>query len=74
MKWEKVRRLYPDQYVLLKEFKSHIVGNKKFIDDVALIQAFNDQKEAVTEMIKSSDRTFVYHTSSKELGFLLFRN
>jgi hypothetical protein len=71
MKWEKIRKLHPNKYVLLKELKSHITGNTRYVDDVELIQIFNDSMAAVTEMIKSREEVFVYHTSSKELGFLM---
>lgn len=69
MKWNRVRKLHPNQFVLLKEYKSHIEGDKKYIDDVEVISVFENQKEAITAMIKSSEKIFVYHTSSKELGF-----
>lgn len=73
MKWNKIRKLYPDSFVLLREQKSHIEGSIRYIDDVELIKSFADSIEAVTEMIKFGDKVFVYHTSSEKLGFLMQR-
>jgi len=38
MKWQDVREIYPNQYVLLTVMDAHMVGNRKIIDDVALIR------------------------------------
>lgn len=40
MRWEEVRKLYPNQYVLL-EIQSHIKGDKQYIDDVFLIRSIS---------------------------------
>ena len=39
MKWDEVRKLYPDQYVLLEELETHIEEDKKYVDEVAIIRA-----------------------------------
>jgi len=46
MKWEEVRKIYPNQYVLLNILESHVDGDKKYVDEVALIQPIPDAKEA----------------------------
>lgn len=71
MKWNNVRELHPRKYVLLKELESHIEGDKRYVDEVECINAYNDKAEAFTEMFKSNDKVFVYHTSSDILGFQL---
>jgi hypothetical protein len=71
MKWNNVRTLHPSKYVLLKELKSHIEGNKRYVDEVECINAYSDRTEAFTDMLKSKDKVFVYHTASQVLGFLL---
>lgn len=73
MTWEKIRKLCPNQYVLLREIKYHVEGDNRYIDDVELVSSFNNSIDAVTEMIKLSDKVFVYHTSGKELGFKKIR-
>lgn len=67
MKWEEIRNIYPDQYVKLQVLESHIEGNFKFVDDVALIRSIQDPKEATRELLNSKDGSIVYHTSNPEI-------
>lgn len=67
VKWQEVREIYPDQYVLLSVIDAHIVGNKKIVDDVALIRPIKDSREATKELLKSNKNTIVYHTKNDEL-------
>ncbi|OPA76650.1 hypothetical protein BVG16_15855 [Paenibacillus selenitireducens] len=67
MQWEEVRKIYPDQYVKLQILASHIDGNTKYVDEVALIKAIHDPKEATQELLRSKDGVIVSHTSNKEL-------
>jgi hypothetical protein len=67
MQWEEVRKIYPDQYVKLQILTSHTDGNTKFVDEVALIRAIQDPKEATRELLSSRDGIIVSHTSNKEL-------
>lgn len=64
MKWEEVRKLCPNTYVLLEEIKSHVDDNKKFVDEVALIRTIEDSKEATKELVKAKGKQFVYHTGN----------
>jgi len=41
MKWEEVRRTYPDKFVKLQILESHMEGTKKYIDDMAVIKVIN---------------------------------
>ncbi|WP_184662904.1 hypothetical protein [Texcoconibacillus texcoconensis] len=67
MKWEEVRKIYPDQYVLLNILESHIVGDKKYVEDVALIKPISDAKEATYELLHAKPGTLVYHTKNEEI-------
>lgn len=67
VKWQKVREIYPDQYVLMSVIDAHIVENKKIVDDVALIRPIKDSQEATKELLKSNKNTIVYHTKNDEL-------
>ncbi|MEK3724952.1 hypothetical protein [Paenibacillus sp. FSL H8-0034] len=67
MQWEEVRNIYPNQYVKLQILTSHTEGNTKFVDDVALIRAIPDPKEATRELLNSKDGIIVSHTSNEEL-------
>ncbi|MEC0228194.1 hypothetical protein [Paenibacillus alba] len=67
MQWEEVRTIYPDQYVKLQILTSHTDGNIKFVDEVALIRAIQDPKEATRELLSAKDGVIVSHTSNNEL-------
>jgi len=67
MQWEEVRKIYPDQYVKLQILASHTEGNTKYVDEVALIKAIQDPKEATQELLHSKDGVIVSHTSNAEL-------
>ena len=67
MQWEEVRKIYPDQYVKLQILTSHTEGTTKYVDDVALIRAIQDPKEATKELLQSKDGVIVSHTGNEEL-------
>ena len=62
MKWSEVRTLHPNKFVLLEKLKEHIDGNYKYIDEVALIDVIDNDKEASDLLVR-----FVYHTSKEDL-------
>ncbi len=65
MKWEEVRKAYPDQYVVLTALDYYIEGNKKYVDDMAVIRAIQDPKEATKVLVKCRGNNFVYHTGKE---------
>ncbi len=67
MKWEEVKKLYPDQYVLLEELEATVQGNKKIVKDVAIVRTIQDPKEATRELVRSKGNRFVYHTLEDEI-------
>lgn len=42
MTWNEVRKLFPNQFVKLEILKSHMQGDKKIVDDMAIIESVND--------------------------------
>ncbi len=74
VKWEEVKKIYSDKYVLLQVLESHIEGERKYIDDVALIRALNDSKEATRELVNAKPGTLVYHTSKERIEVLIRKN
>ena len=72
MKWEEVRQIYPDKFVKVEVLDSHIKGDKKLIDEVAVIDTVSDDN-ATKELLKSKEDILVYHTS-KESFALEIRN
>lgn len=45
MKWEEVRKLYPNKFVKLQILEYHMEENKKYIDDMAVIKDIEDNRE-----------------------------
>ena len=43
MKWEEVKSIYPNKFVLLTSLKSHIEDNIKYIDDVAVVKELSNE-------------------------------
>lgn len=67
MKWEEVRRVYPNQYVLLGILQSHTEGDKQYVDDVSLIRTISDPREATQELLHAKNGTVVYHTNKDKI-------
>lgn len=74
MKWNEIREKYPNQFVLLKALKSHVDGDKKIVDDVALVKIIENSKEANELLIRSKGDTFVFHTSKDKLSLTIVQN
>lgn len=67
MLWSEVRNLFPDQFVLVEEIKSHYEQDKLHIDEVAVIKAIPDPHAAWTELFNAKNERFVYHTSNENI-------
>lgn len=67
MTWEEVRKSFPNKFVKLQILKSHLENNIRFIDDMAVIKAFDDNKEATRELVRSKDEILVYHTGNEKI-------
>ena len=68
MKWEEVRKLYPNKFVKLQVLEYHMEGNMKYIDDMAVIKAIEDNREATRELVRSKDSILVYHTANESIN------
>jgi hypothetical protein len=65
MKWQEVRELFPDQFVLISILNYHEEGDKKIIDEVAPIRPIINE-EANKEFFRAQSGSTVYHTSKEE--------
>lgn len=74
MKWEEVRKLYPNQYVQVKIIKSNVEGNVEIVGEVAIIRSISDPKEATAELMRSRGDTLVYHTCNEKMEFEIRKN
>lgn len=67
MKWNEVRKLYPECFVKIQILEFHIENNVRYIDDVEVIEAFEDEREATRELVRSKDEILVYHTGKEKI-------
>lgn len=65
MKWQEVRELFPNQFVLVSILDYHEEDDKKIIDEVAPIRSIPDEN-ANKEFFKVETGNIVYHTSKEE--------
>ena len=66
MKWQEVRELYPNKFVKIEVIESHVVDEKEYVDEVAVIKAIEDTKEAMREIVKCKNKEIIYSTKNKE--------
>lgn len=74
MKWQEVRELYPDQFVKFEILESRVMGNKEFVDDVAVIKSISNGKEAMKEFVKCKPGQLIYSTKNEEVIIQLVEN
>ena len=67
MQWEEVRKLYPNRFVKMQILKSHIENSVRYMDEMAVIKAFDDEKEATRELVRATDDLLVYHTGNEKI-------
>jgi hypothetical protein len=67
MRWEEVRRIYPNKFVKLQVLEFHFEDNIKIIDEMALIKKIDDNKTATKELFSCDEDTIAYHTSKENI-------
>ncbi|MGY3715595.1 hypothetical protein ACWE42_08745 [Sutcliffiella cohnii] len=65
MKWQDVRELFPNQFVLVSILEYREEGDRKVVDEVTPIRTISEQ-DANKEFFHAKEGTCVYHTSNKE--------
>ncbi|WNF36652.1 hypothetical protein RJD24_19895 [Bacillaceae bacterium IKA-2] len=65
MKWQEVRELFPDQFVLVSILDFREENNKKIVEEVAPIRSIS-KEEANKEFFRAEPGHMVYHTSNEE--------
>ena len=73
MEWEKVRKKYPKKWVAFESLKQHECEGKLFIDQLFVIQEFDDINEAFKyykqEKHKNKNKINLANTRDKELSY-----
>lgn len=73
MKWQEVREMFPDQFVLVSILNYHEEGNKKIVDEVAPIRTISEE-DVNKEFFQVKPGNLVYHTSNKDFVIHLRRD
>ena len=74
MKWEEVRKLYPNKFIRMEILKSHILNDKEYVEEVELVRIIEDEKEAMQEFMKCRNRQVVYSTKNEEFVIDVIRH
>jgi hypothetical protein len=74
MKWKEVRELYPDRFVKFEVVESHTEDGKEYIDEVAVIKAIEDGKEAMKEFVNCKPGQLIYSTKNEQLIIQLVKH
>jgi hypothetical protein len=72
MKWEEIRRHYPDQWLLVEAIKAHSESGKRILDELTVVNTFADSRAAMrgyTELHREAPERelYVLHTDRKKL-------
>jgi hypothetical protein len=65
MKWEEVREMCPNQFVLISILNYHEEVDQKIIDEVKPIRPISDE-DANKEFFRAEPGSIVYHTSKEK--------
>lgn len=67
MKWQEVREMYPNQFVKFEIVESQEDEKFKYVDDVAVIKAIKDGRDAMIEFTKCKKGQLVYSTENESI-------
>jgi len=68
MKWEEVRKIYPNKFVKLQILEFHFEENIKIIDEMSLIKVIDDNNNAAREFFNCEASTIAYHTANEKIS------
>lgn len=74
MKWEEVRKIYPNRFVKFEVIESHIEEDKEYIDEVAIIKSIPDGKEALKEFKECKEGQLIYSTNKEKVIIQLIKH
>lgn len=72
MKWQEVCEHFPHQWLLVEATEAHSEGNRRFLDDLAVLETFASGKSAMDGYLDLHERApqrelYVLHTDREEL-------
>lgn len=72
MKWETVRELYKDKWILIEAMKACSNGGKRIVEDMSVVGVYDKGNEALKDYANrhkedKSREFYVYNTANEEL-------
>ena len=72
MRWEEIRRHYPEQWLLLEAIAAHSENNQRIIEQLAVIATYADSQSAMRGYAQMHHRDpqrelYVLHTSRENI-------
>ncbi|MDI3548255.1 MAG: hypothetical protein PWR10_1907 [Halanaerobiales bacterium] len=72
MKWEGLRKKHPDSWVLFEAVQAHSNEGKRIVEDLSVLDIFNDSEEAIKAYRKLHKKEpqrelYVAHTKKENL-------
>ena len=76
MEWQEVRAQFPQQWVLIEAVSAHDEGDKRIVEQVAVLGVFADSAAAMKHYAQlhreqPQREMFVFHTSRQELDITI---
>jgi hypothetical protein len=75
MRWQQAREQFPSQWLLVEAIKAHTEGNKRVVEDLAVVNSFSDSRSALRCYVDFHEQTpereyYVVHTDREILDIL----
>jgi hypothetical protein len=75
MQWQEIRDHYPDQWLLVEAIRAHSESDRRILEDLAVVDAFDDSVEAMKSYARlhreaPTRELYVFDTDREELEIL----
>ena len=75
MRWEDIRRHYPQQWLLVEAIMARTEADRRVLEDLAVISAYSDSATAMKAYVRlhhdaPQRELYVFHTSRETLGVI----
>jgi len=72
MKWQEIRKRYPQQWLLVEAIKAHSEANKRILEQLAVVNTFPDSVTAMRSYVQlrreaPERELYVFHTSRETI-------
>ena len=72
LKWQEIRKQYPNQWVLIEALKANSQKNNREIQDMAVISEYNDSTAAwrgykALHLANPLRELYIFHTSNEQI-------